>query len=172
MLNKTFASSTNNAVYFTPPIINRLVGVIHYFNVCVNGMHKISDLLSIGSDEVIQFGRHYKETIKSESDDDDDEDITIPTLTGSSNWVSFRDAFSAKLGSIRGKRGFMLLYVIDTNERWATRSNVNKREVESISLDDYQTFHNEVTHFGLGFKQDNITVWNKTERSSIKFTAL
>ena len=55
----------------------------------------------------------------------------------------------------------MLLYVIDTNERWATRSNVNKREVESISLDDYQTFHNEVTHFELGFKQDNITVWNK-----------
>lgn len=160
-LNKTFGNSTANAVYFTPPIINKMIGVIHYFNVCVNGLHKIPDTLNIGADDAIVFGRHYKESTSTENEDGDDDDITIPTLTGSSTWVSFRDAFSAKLGSTKGRRGFMLLYVIDTTVRSALRANATLFEVANVSLDDDQIFCTQVTYFGPGFKQDNILVWNK-----------
>ena len=160
-LNKTFASATVNSVYFTPPILSRIVGVVHYFNICVKGLHHIPDPLEIDREKSISYGQHFKRMFLSEDEKDDDEDIVLPKLTGASDWVAFRDAFISKLASTKGSRGFPVNYVIDSTEREITHGNANLIQVDEIDINDDDLFVTAATHFGLGFKTDNVTVWTK-----------
>jgi hypothetical protein len=161
-LNKTF--STADAafkVYFTPPVMTKLLGIMHYFNVGVNGYHMVPDINIITANESSAFGKCYKEFIKKKELDDDDDDLNIPKLLGSTNWVDFRDAFASKLSQYVGSRGFPLDYVINTTARHATRGNALLSEVDFIDLDDSDEYIRLVTHFGQPFKADNAQVWNK-----------
>ena len=161
-LNKTFATAdVTLKVYFTPPVTSKLIGVMHYFNVAVNGYHKIPDINTITAIESSGFGRCYQDFIKKKDLDDDDDDLDIPKLLGSTNWVDFRDAFTSKLSLHAGSRGFPIDYVIDSTPRHATHGNALQSEVESIDLDDNDEYLHLVTHFGQPFKADNAQVWNK-----------
>jgi hypothetical protein len=167
-LNKTFATAdAAMKVYFTPPVISKLTGVMHYFNVAVNGYHLIPDISIITGIESSAFGKHYQESTKKKDLDDDDDDLNIPKLLGSTNWVDFRDAFVSKLSQHIGSRGFPVDYVIDNTPRQATHGNALHTEIESIDLDDSDEYLQLVTHFGQPFKADNAQVWNKLRNCMI-----
>ena len=160
--NKAFATAPVDPVYFTPPVINNVLGAFHYFNIGVNGMHTIPDPLGIDRTLASDYGKHFKLTYATAEDDDENaEDLTIPSFTGATDWVAFRDAFVSKLSSTRGARGFPLSYVINTTPRNITRRNAALLETDSIDLEDDTLIDSSITHFGPGFKLDNQAVWTR-----------
>jgi hypothetical protein len=167
-LNKTFSTADAALkVYFTPPVMMKLLGVMHYFNVSVNGYHMVPDIVSITADESSAFGNCYKEFIKKKDLDDDDDDLNIPKLLGSTNWVDFRDAFTSKLSQHVGSRGFSIDYVIDSTIRQASHGNALLSEVDFVDLNESDEYVRLVTHFGQPFKADNAQVWNKLRNCMI-----
>jgi len=90
-LNKTFASSTNEDLrnYFSPVDISRLVGVVYCYNHAINTFHRLPDLLLIDVEIATKSSLHYRELDKER--DDDDSLVEIPKLSGSSDWITFRD---------------------------------------------------------------------------------
>ena len=158
-LNKTFASSSTVAlrVYFTPINVSRLVGVVHYFNHAVNSFHKIPDILMIDTDDAADYAAHFR---TSSAEPDDDVDVDIPLLTGSSNWIDFRDKFQMKLNQTMGTRGIHLDYILDNTVRGAVRANAAMIAVNSIDINDDDIFRTATTHFGRGYQIDNKTVWD------------
>ena len=55
-LNKTFASAREAAmrVYYSPVVISRFAGVVHYYDQCVHSLHTIPDLSFLDVDTVGQ----------------------------------------------------------------------------------------------------------------------
>ena len=95
-LNKTFASvAAGLRVYFSPVNFSRLVGVVHYFDHAINSFYQIPDILMINSDDATDYANHYRSS--TGEPDDDVEAITVSELTGSTNWVNFRDKFAMRL---------------------------------------------------------------------------
>ena len=89
-LNKRLGGSgrAELRVNYSPAIITRFVGVIHYFNQCISTMHKLPDILNITSQQATRYGRYYKTFInQGTTNDDDDTEVKVPILTGSSNWT-------------------------------------------------------------------------------------
>lgn len=159
-LNKTFAASRNDAlrIYFTPVTISRLVGVVHYFNCAINNFHQIPDLLMVDEDDATIYANHYRSLVKAA--EDDPELISLPQLTGSSNWIDFRDKFIMRLSNVKGCRNTTLHYVIDSTPRAASRATSNKAEVNTIDIMNDSIFHTTTTHFGRAYKVDNKAVWD------------
>ena len=93
-LNKTFASSSTAGlrVYFSPVVIQRFTGIVHYFNQAVNTFHIIPDILNVNTDNASDNYRHYR-TFRVREKSDDTLDIDVPLLTGATNWINFRDKF-------------------------------------------------------------------------------
>jgi hypothetical protein len=167
-LNKTFATADEaSKIYFTPPVTSKLTGVMHYFNVSVNGYHRVPDISIITADDANQFGRNYRESIKRKDSKDDDDDLDIPKLLGSTNWVDFRDAFTSKLSQHIGNRGFPIDYVVDNTTRNATHGNARLTEVDYVDLDDNEEYIHLTVHFGQPYKADNAQVWNKLRNCMI-----
>jgi len=159
-LNKTFASSTNEQlrVYFSPVDISRLVGVVYYFNHAINTFHRLPDLLLIDEEISTVSSLHYRES--NTEKDDDDCPIDIPKLSGSSNWIIFRDKFKMKLHKTTGARGFHLGYIVDDTTRPVTSPEQPLVEVDTIDINDDEAYTISSTHFGRGFKSDNKAVWD------------
>jgi len=111
-LNKTFASSTNEdlRVCFSPVEISRLAGVVYYYNHAINTFHRLPDLLLIDIEIASKSSLHYRELDKER--DDDDSLVEIPKLSGSSDWITFRDKFKMKLYKTIGVRGINKAYGI------------------------------------------------------------
>jgi hypothetical protein len=167
-LNKTFATATEeNKVYFTPPVTSKLTGVMHYFNVAVNGYHMVPDISIITGNDANGFGQSYRESIRKKDSEDDDDDLDIPKLLGSTNWVDFRDAVASKLSQHIGNRGFPIDYVIDNTIRNATHGNARLSEIDYIDLDNNEEYMYLTVHFGQPFKADNAQVWNKLRNCMI-----
>ena len=165
-LNRTFAAAGNAAlrVYYSPVVISRFAGVVHYYNQCVNSFHSIPDASYVDYDYVATLTMDYK-TFNSQSDKDNDEtDVEIPTLTGASNWINFRDMFSLKLSLVIGSRGFPIDYVIDSTDRDVTRGNARLLEVDELTLSNEDVYRTRAVHFGDAFKKDNSLVWNMLKR--------
>ena len=159
-LNKTFASSTNEElrVRFSPVDISRLVGVVYYSNHAINTFHRLPDLLLIDEEISTVSALHYRES--NIEKDDDDCQIDIPKLSGSSNWIIFRDKFKMKLHKTTGARGFHLGYIIDDTMRLVTSPGQPLVEVDTIAINDDEANTILSTHFGRGFKSDNKAVWD------------
>ena len=163
--NKTFASSQIDELrrYYAPVTISRLIGIVHYFNQCINTYHMVPDMSFITPEATTTLStqyRQFKESVKKENDTDDE--IDIPELKGSTNWVDFRDKFTTKLSQTRGARDIPLSYVIDDTRREVTRANAPFIEVDKLIDITEESFHREnATHFGSYFKEDNKTVWLK-----------
>ena len=159
-LNKTFASSSTAAlrVYFSPVTIVRFAGVVHYFNQAVNSFHKIPDLLAIDVAHASTLSRDYHDFVKDKNEDETT--VEIPKLTGSTNWVDFRDKFIMKCSQTTGCRGITLDYVVDSTPRAVTRANQQLEYVDTIDISDDVQFRTMTTHFGRAFKEDNKAVWD------------
>jgi hypothetical protein len=93
-LNKTFTSSSTVAlqVYFSPVIIARFVGVVHYFNQAMNSFYTIPDQLYFDASKASDYASNYHNFCnRFKIIDDADDEIKIPDLLGSINWVDFCD---------------------------------------------------------------------------------
>ena len=161
-LNKTFASSADATlrVYYSPVVIARFCGIVHYYDQAVNSFHCIPDpsFINVGvSDDLSRTYNEFKK--KADMDNTDDVEIEIPKLTGASNWINFRDKFLMKLGVTIGSRGIPLTYVVDTTERDVKRANATLVEVDTLDLDDEDTYPTKTVQFGRGYKDDNKQVW-------------
>ena len=161
-LNKTFASSSDAAlrVYYSPVVISRLLGVVHLYNQAVNTFHSIPDPSYLDenyADDLAAIYNAFSEKSKAEKDE---VEIDLPKLTGSSNWIDFKEKFKMKLSLKIGNRGIPLSYVIDTTPRAVTRGNANLVEVDRIEVDDDDFNVSNATQFGSVYKRDNIAVWN------------
>ena len=161
--NKLFGNARQNQrIYYTPLVIQRLTGVMYYFNHAVNTLHAMPDVDDITLVMANGFGKMYNSYKKSKDDDDNDgSDVTLPTLNGASNWVSFRDNMIMKLSLTIGCRGIALDYVIDQTERAKTRSTQIRDEinVDDANLGDYDYYRSHAVHFGDQYKKDNSAVW-------------
>lgn len=162
--NKTWINNTQVMMraYFTPVIINRLVGLLYYYKVCVRMLHTVPDTNIILANQATEFGTQYYNSTRATGGDDDDNssDIKIPDLKGADNWVSFRDNFLLKMSMITGSRGISIDYVVDSTPRGATRANNLLIQVPSIDLTQEDLLRTKTVHFGDAFKIDNTTVWN------------
>ena len=171
-LNKTFGNSTvaGRRVYYTPVVLNRIVGVSFYFILAVHSLHSIPDITSITANLASQYGDRHKDfEAMSDSDlgDDAPTEVTLPILKGSSNWVEWKEKFSLRLAHSFGKRGSPLSYVIDQTDRAVTRANARLLEVPSIDFSDLTILKTSTTHFGPAFKEDNRKVWSILESNLV-----
>ena len=109
-LNKTFASSNdvNLRVYYSPVCIARMLGVVHFYNQAVNTFHCIPDPSYINRDYADTLASTYKSFENATEKAKDEVEVTLPPLTGSSNWIDFWDKFMMKLTITIGSRGISL----------------------------------------------------------------
>ena len=158
--NKTWMSSTLPRMrsFFTPIIMDRLVGVLHYVHTSVKLLHIIPCLLQISIDKSDLYGQQYKDSIAEKKEDEDD--VDIPKLNESKDWNSFKESFIMKLNLFKGVREIPIDYVIDDTVRQYTRANMLLGEQNIVDIDD-ESMKTRTVHFGQGFKIDNRTVWNK-----------
>ena len=131
---------------------------MYYFNHAINTFHRLPDLLLIDEEISTVSALHYRES--NIEKDDDDCQIDIPKLSGSSNWIIFRDKFKMKLHKTTGARGFHLGYIIDDTMRLVTSPGQPLVEVDTIDINDDEAYTISSTHFGRGFKSDNKAVWD------------
>ena len=160
-LNKTFASSNdmNLRVYYSPVVINRFAGVVHYYNQAVNTFHTIPDPSFMTRDKADKLSNIYNAFYKYSKGDTEEVEVDIPKLTGSINWVNFRDKFIMKLSLTIGNRGFPLEYVIDEMARGINRGNATLVEIDEIDLSNEDTYRTKPTLYGKPYKVDNTQVW-------------
>ena len=78
-LNKTFGSAGEGLrVYYSPVVINRLVGLLYYFNIAVQHMHVVPKLSVIQAMQATAWGRLYQDSIKTKETDIGQDDVKIP----------------------------------------------------------------------------------------------
>ena len=148
--------------YFNPICLKRLVGVLYYYKTAVNMMHTIPDSEEVTAARAAEYGNLYNQA-NAEEDEEEPTKVEIPTLTGSSNWVSFRDNFLVMLSMTTGKRGIPIDYVVDSTLRSALRGNANLREIDQIDISSGEALRTTTVHFGPSYKHDNTLVWNKLQ---------
>ena len=75
--------------FFTPVLINKLVGVMYYFNTAVKVFHCVPDINQVDSDEAMEYANVYKETILNEDQEDEAKDQQLPELNDAKDWTPF-----------------------------------------------------------------------------------
>ena len=165
-LNRTFTAAGNAAlrVYYSPVVISRFAGVVHYYNQCVHSLHTIPDASFLDNNFVDDLMSHYLEFRKIADKDKEDAEVTIPTLTGASDWINFREKLLLKLSLTIGSRGFPIDYVVDPTVRSVERANAALIEADEIDLSDVAIFRTKATLFGDAYKRDNKLLWNMLKR--------
>jgi hypothetical protein len=158
--NKTWMNHAmvRMASFFTPIMMDRLVGVLYYYQHSVKLLHTIPDPLLVTEDMADEYSTLYKESIVE--NEDNDEEIVIPTLTEAKHWSSFKESFLMSLNMTKGARGIPIDYVVDSTVRPYLRRNMNMGEEDTVDIDE-QTLKTRTVHFGDGYKADNKNVWNK-----------
>ena len=108
-LNKTYGSAGEGLrVYYSPVVINRLVGLLYYFNIAVQHMHVIPKLSVIQAMQASAWGRLYQDSIKKNETDMGQDDVKIPQFKGHSNWIEFKQKLILKISLIKSVTGFTL----------------------------------------------------------------
>jgi hypothetical protein len=153
-------AQTMMRAFFTPIVINKLVGTLYYLHTSVQLFHAIPDVQLITSERATQYGTLFNNSTSTDDDDDADK-VDVPSFQDAKGWMSFKENFILLLGLTKGVRGIPLDYIIDNTPRTATRANANRIEIEEIDLQDESIFKRCTVHFGDSFKLDNKTVWNK-----------
>ena len=160
-INKTFGVNPDPAlrVYFSPPLMTRMMGALFYCNICYYRLHQIPDIRLITQDIASDSYKIYEDLHNKENESEQDIDIQIPDLKGVNNWRSFRDSFEMKLEIVKSKSGFPLNYVIDQTPRTYTRANAARGEVALVDLTEPNVFKEQAVHFGKTYKDGIKTVW-------------
>lgn len=163
--NKSLLNA-NPPVRFSPVVMDRILAVVHHYIQSVTCFHTIPDINLINRQEAMRMIDPYR-LYRQFKDDDVDEEILIdlPVLKGHENWITFRDKFLSNLMNTPGSNGTPLLYTVDQNARTITRANQALVEVDRISLDSWDFYHENMVHFGTHFKRDNAKVWQLLKKS-------
>jgi len=169
-LNKTFATASRQEarVYYTPVVINRLIGCLSYFIHCVHSFHTISDISIIQMEDADNHGNQWKEFYSDKKranakTSDDDLNVEIPTLKGPTTWVPFRDAFIHKLKDALNQCGFAISYLVDPTPRCVTAGTAALLEAVAVDFDDESIFVTLTIHFRSAFREDNKKMWRMLE---------
>ena len=159
-LNKTFANAAlARRMYFNPIQMNRLLGILNYFNHSINTFHTIPDILLVTSDLADTLGSEYVSTLRKNDIPDDIASIKLPSLTGSGNWRAFKDKLHLKLSMMKSTRGGISLeYIADVSTRSVTRASEPRLLIDTIVVNDEDLNRTNTTHFGTHFKEDNASV--------------
>ena len=105
-LNKTFANAAlARRMYFNLIQMNRLLGILNYFNHSINTFHTIPDISLVTSDLADTLGSEYVSTLRKNDIPDDIASIKLPSLTGSGNGRAFKDKLHLKLSMMKSTRG-------------------------------------------------------------------
>lgn len=163
--NKSLQNA-NPPVRFSPVVMDRILAVVHHYIQSVTCFHTIPDINLINRQEAMRMIDPYR-LYRQFKDDDVDEEILIdlPVLKGHENWITFRDKFLSNLMNTPGSNGTPLLYTVDQNARTITRANQALVEVDRISLDSWDFYHENMVHFGTHYKRDNAKVWQLLKKS-------
>ena len=154
------AMNGDNPTRFSPVVMDRLLAVTHFFIQAAVCFHMLPDLELIDRDRAMALIEPYRIYIKFKDEEIDDEVIIdLPELKGHENWISFRDKFMSNLSNTPGSNGTPLLYVVDRTERLVTRQGQPLIDTPTVALDDWDTYHQKMIHFGTHFKRDNSRVW-------------
>ena len=136
-LNKTFANAPNaRRIYFNPICTNRLLGVLYYFTQAINTFHTVPDISSIDQDMADELGSQYLASLRKYDVTEEQELVKLPSLTGSTNWRTFKDKLHLKLSTMKSTRGITLEYIADATTRHNTRGNSTKILVDKIDVSD------------------------------------
>ena len=158
-LNKTFANAAMlRRVYFNHIQMNRLLGVLYYFNQAVNTFHTIPDIVEVTADIADELGSNYLSSLRKIEAPEDGNLVKLPSLTGSGNWRAFKEELILKLSTMKSTRGISLEYIADSTPRVITRANASKTLVDTIDVHDEELICTHATHFGKYFKEDSATV--------------
>ena len=100
-------------------------------------------------------------------DEDADEEVIIdlPVLKGHENWVQYRDKFLSNLSNISGSNGTPLLYVVDNNPRVATTRYDPYTEIQTMTIDSWDVYNEQMIHFGPHYQRDNNKIWQLLKKS-------
>lgn len=82
----------------------------------------------------------------------------MPKLTGTTNWISFRNTFLFKLATNKDSCGFSLAYVLDTTPRAINTASENQVAVDSVDLDENDVYLTKLVYLGAECKADNKAV--------------
>ena len=158
--NKTWMnhSTARMASFFTPIVMDRLVGILYYYQHSVKLLHTIPDPLMVTEAMADEYSTQYKESIVE--NEDNDEEIDIPTLSEAKHWSSFKESFLMSLNLTKGARGIPIDYVVDNTVRPFLRANMNMGEEDIVNINE-DSLKTRTVHFGDGYKADNKNVWNK-----------
>jgi len=163
--NKSLLNA-NPPVRFSPVVMDRILAVVHHYIQSVTCFHTIPDINLINRQEAMRMIDPYRLYCQFKDDDVDEEIlIDLPDLKGHENWITFRDKFLSNLMNTPGSNGTPLLYTVDQNARTITRANQALVEVDRISLESWDFYHENMVHFGTHYKRDNAKVWQLLKKS-------
>ena len=166
---KSINKSTNNQenpARFSPIMMDRLLAVVHYFIQSVTCFHILPDIEIVDREMAIELIQQYREYKQFNDDDVDDEVlITLPSLKGHENWISYRDKFLSNLAITPGSNGTPLSYIVDPTPRTIKRANQDYIDVDSTNLESWDIYAQNQVHFGPHFRKDNSKVWQLLKRS-------
>ena len=159
-------NKSSSPVRYSPVVSNRIIAVLHYFIQSVTCFHKIPDISIINREEAMMLVEPYNAYLNfKEIDADEDVIIDLPELKGHDNWIQYRDKFMSNLSNMVGSNGTPLSYVIDSTERPTKYRNQPYVEVPTIEIESWDTYKEQMVHFGAHFKRDNTKVWQLLKKS-------
>lgn len=161
-INKTMASrrTDNNIVRLSPILMNQLVGVVHYFNMCVYTLHTIPSLENVTREKATHYGRVYSRLKEMLDQESEDLSITIPEFKGQLNWRNVKDLLLTKLELTASKAGIPMSYLVDEAIRRYPRVTSLRGEIIEIDIEDMDYLKTNAVHFGVAYKEDNLKLWN------------
>ena len=153
-------SLVRTRAFFTPVVISRLIGVLYYYHTAVHLLHTIPDLNIISATTASNYGRVYHEHTAIKDKDSDIDKIELSQLNEAKDWTPFKEKFMQLLDLTLGAHNLLIHYVVDSTIRIHLRAHAARSEVDTIDLEDENTFTTSIVHFGPGYKNDNKLVWN------------
>jgi hypothetical protein len=165
--NKTWINAplVRMRAFFTPIVVNRLVGVVYYYKCAVKLFHTIPDSQEVNALAATSYGSLYETS--SIEDDDEQDGITLPQLNEAKDWTSFKDNFNMLLSVTKGSRGIPIDYIIDDTPRAYLRTTARLGTINALDIDNDNILKTSTVHFGPAFKNDNTLVWNKLKAALI-----
>jgi hypothetical protein len=160
--NKTWLNHTLTRMrsFYTPVLINKLLGVLYYYHTAVHLFHNIPDLNLIDDATAATYGRTYNQNSIEKDNDGDIDKIELPQLNEAKDWTPFKEKFNQLLDLTIGAHKIPIRYVIDSTVRPHLRANATRSEVDTIDMEDEDLFTTNTVHFGAAYKNDNKLVWN------------
>ena len=86
-------------------------------------------------------------------------------MKGHDNWISYRDKFLSNLQNTPGSNGTPLSYIINNTTRTVERATQAYIDAPTIRIDTWDTYDNNMVHFGAHLKKDNAKVWQLLKKS-------